>query len=437
MIIQCPACGARAKLPDSKEGAKVRCVECERVYVAGVGGKGGGSGRSGGDNTGMMIGIGAAVVGVILVFFIQSRKGSDATLPTNEVIAEAPPEEVEVDFTGWDSKLVKRARDLHKYGFASQEYDLQNSVAWPMAWAASQGLSVDGAAPTDISGFSLLSADEVDTYRADTLAAMVSVDKDNLVGNWKPFNGSVVTEGDDIAVVRLDLEPRTEDIGTGTRGITWKLTKDGGTWKAWSWDRFLSAEELKPKKGKRVKNYAKKTLSDGSQVIEGEPGPLPYMESTTPEQQVAIDALIVDLVNLELPARKLTEVKNEIVGYGKHAVPPLLTKFYELNKIGFDEMDQAIAAQLVHSMLGDITGYVTTFSAHQALGATEERRESGVKQWFGWYNRKFKKFEGRDEAADELEEALEILSPAERKAYEKMLRQLEADKANKNPHKNN
>ena len=34
MIIECPACGARAKLPDSKEGAKVRCSECERIYLA-------------------------------------------------------------------------------------------------------------------------------------------------------------------------------------------------------------------------------------------------------------------------------------------------------------------------------------------------------------------------------------------------------------------
>ncbi len=60
-----------------------------------------------------------------------------------------------------------------------------------------------------------------------------------------------------------------------------------------------------------------------------------------------------------------------------------------------------------------------------------------MKQWFGWYNRKSKKFEGRDEEADAIEENLEIMSKAERKEYEKMLRQLEADKANANPHKKN
>ncbi|MFT5154301.1 MAG: putative Zn finger-like uncharacterized protein, partial [Planctomycetota bacterium] len=34
MIIQCPACSTQAKLPESKEGAKVRCSDCGRVYVA-------------------------------------------------------------------------------------------------------------------------------------------------------------------------------------------------------------------------------------------------------------------------------------------------------------------------------------------------------------------------------------------------------------------
>ncbi len=438
MIIQCPACGARAKLPDSKEGAKVRCVECERVYVAGIGGGRGGSGGATGNNTGVMIGIGAVVVGLVLVLFIKSRQRDADVLPTtNEVIAEAPAKDTVDDLNGWDSKLVKRTREFHKFGFASEQFDLQNSIAWPQAWANSQSPVEGGTPPADVSAYDQLSTEEVDAFRASTLDALVGVDKDNLVGNWKPFNGSVLAETDKSAVVRLDLEPRTEEIGTGTRAITWKLIKDGAQWKAWSWGRYLSADELKPKSTKRQKNYEKKTLSDGSQVIEGEPGPLPYMDSTSTDQRKKIDGLIASLVDLELPARKLTKVKEDLVACGKDAIPPLLTKFYELNKAGFEDMDQAIAAQLVHSMLGDITGYVTTFSAHEALGASEERRESGVRQWFGWYNRKFQKFEGRDEEADALEETLEILSPAERKQYEKMLRQLEADNANKNPHKKN
>ena len=34
MLIQCPACRARTKLSDEKEGSKVRCSECGRVHVA-------------------------------------------------------------------------------------------------------------------------------------------------------------------------------------------------------------------------------------------------------------------------------------------------------------------------------------------------------------------------------------------------------------------
>ena len=34
MLTQCPNCHARAKLPDDQAGAKVRCAECSRVFVA-------------------------------------------------------------------------------------------------------------------------------------------------------------------------------------------------------------------------------------------------------------------------------------------------------------------------------------------------------------------------------------------------------------------
>ncbi len=34
MLTQCPNCHARAKLPDARAGAKVRCAECSRVFVA-------------------------------------------------------------------------------------------------------------------------------------------------------------------------------------------------------------------------------------------------------------------------------------------------------------------------------------------------------------------------------------------------------------------
>ena len=34
MIIQCPACQTEAELPSDKAGRKVRCSECQEVFVA-------------------------------------------------------------------------------------------------------------------------------------------------------------------------------------------------------------------------------------------------------------------------------------------------------------------------------------------------------------------------------------------------------------------
>ena len=41
MLIECPSCHTRARLSDDKAGSKVRCPQCERVWVAGMGGGGG------------------------------------------------------------------------------------------------------------------------------------------------------------------------------------------------------------------------------------------------------------------------------------------------------------------------------------------------------------------------------------------------------------
>jgi predicted Zn finger-like uncharacterized protein len=34
MLTQCPSCHARTRLPDAHAGARVRCSECGRVFVA-------------------------------------------------------------------------------------------------------------------------------------------------------------------------------------------------------------------------------------------------------------------------------------------------------------------------------------------------------------------------------------------------------------------
>ena len=81
----------------------------------------------------------------------------------------------------------------------------------------------------------------------------------------------------------------------------------------------------------------------------------------------------------------------------------------------------------LHKVLTEITGYVTTFKAHEALGATDERRSSGVKQWFSWYHRRFKRFEcetAPEPVAEGEEELLfEPRTEQERRDYERALRE--------------
>jgi len=56
-----------------------------------------------------------------------------------------------------------------------------------------------------------------------------------------------------------------------------------------------------------------------------------------------------------------------------------------------------------------------------ALGTTEERRLSAVKQWFAWWYRKAKRFDGPPEKHDVLDDILEMTpeekAQAEREKY--------------------
>ena len=67
MLIECPFCKATAKLPEEKEGAKVRCSGCGKVYVAREKGS---KAKTGGVN-GITIGIGAGAV-ILIGLFVES-----------------------------------------------------------------------------------------------------------------------------------------------------------------------------------------------------------------------------------------------------------------------------------------------------------------------------------------------------------------------------
>ena len=81
--------------------------------------------------------------------------------------------------------------------------------------------------------------------------------------------------------------------------------------------------------------------------------------------------------------------------------------------------------------LREITGMETTFDVSVEMGATPERIRSGVKQWFGWYDRKYRRFKGLEETGDPLADDPDFQprTPEEIRQYNKALKeQLEAEK---------
>jgi len=430
MIIQCPACGARAKLPESQEGAKVRCAECSRVYVARDPANKGRSRQRSSPTLPIVIGAGLLIV---VVAVLMSRGGDELQgAPELEQEPELHEPSGQVTSDPWESEVVVFARGLHDLAFQRETFDLSNSISFPHVWAKQRLELAEGEelpSELDIAGFAALSGSEVDELRNGVLQALHSEEPANLPGNWSPFDGEIVEQTDTSARLRLTIKPRDEAYGVGTRNIEWRLAQVDGKWKAWSWERWISPEEARSMRTARRRSYEQTTLTDGSVVIEAEPAPIAYMDETPVAQRQEIDALIEKLIDLELPAKELTRVKAELEIHGKHAIPALLTRFYHMNQEGFADMDAAIQAQLVHQSLSDITGYVTSFKAHDVLGSTKERRDSGVRQWYGWYHKHFKKFDAREEGTDGLEEAIEFTSERERRDYERAKKQIEQEEA--------
>jgi len=437
MLIECPACHARAKLPDSKEGAKVRCPQCSRVYQAYPVGTAGARRRTA-DPTKYFL-IGGAVLAFVLVLMVVQRSRGDGI-----IAAEEEPEVVGTgpgDYSGWNSELCLLARRLHELAFQANEPLLRNLVDPVRAYelrmfpeAGEEGgeqEDPDGAAEapgaSDPAPWTALSQDERSLFLGELVEALISGPESELVVDWEPFNVAglpgeegVVSETDEDAIVRLQLEHR-EDSALASRNIEWRFVKLGGEWKAYHWERWYSPDELQAERKQRAKKTVKRTLSDGSFVIESEVRPIPFMDETPPAQRELIQVLVDKLVQADpIPSPKeLNATRAELAAIGKPAIPALLTKFAV---IPLDSEENAILLNLVHLQLQDMTGYITTFKPHEALGATQERMDSGLKQWFGWYDRKFKKFTGKAEG-DEPD--LEPLSDEERREIERLQKEEE------------
>lgn len=429
MIIECPACKSRAKLPDSKEGAKVRCPECERVYVARPRGA---SAKKGPDPMKIFL-IGGGALAVLLIILNFGKKAPPPVEAAPIVEAEPEPE-VEVDLTGWDSPPVKLARSIHEFVVAGEDDKILSRIDGGRVWTYRQNPEAPQLAPVAGTEEVVATATEVDErawneldqgaqagFVASVAEEFESGPTHDWLADWEPYDGWVISETDDEAVVRLKVASR-EDAMLPDRHIEWRMGERDGRWRAWYWERWYSEDELAAAlRGRRSKKITKKTLSDGSFVIEGQIRAIDHLEETPPEERERIDRLCDELIDLEAAPRVRNGAHDALVEIGRPAIPALLTK---LATVPLETEEQAIQLNLVHRALEDITGYETTFDAHAVFGGTQERQESGLKQWFGWYDRKFKRFE---EKAPE-EDIFQDLAPRnerERKEFEQIKREQE------------
>ncbi|MCP3919456.1 MAG: hypothetical protein GY711_28290 [bacterium] len=396
MLIQCPACNAQAKLPDNKEGAKVRCSECERVYVARPFGSRGPKKKE--DPTKYFI-IGGAVLlfaGIMIVTRGSSDNTPVAAEPEEEVVEESLP-------TGWDSPFVKVGRELHEAIFTQNEGKLITGLHPKRVYDRVH------AAPEDPPEDWAPAATWIEVPKGDQVVFMQGIrdellkgDDFELVGQWKPFDGGVSDESDEDVKIRLRVQHRDASLGLPDRHVEWHLARDGSRWKAYDWFRWISPEEIEKERRARKKKTTKRTLSDGSLVIEGVVRPIPWEDDTPEELRTEVNGLITKMIDLEIPGPEANRARMRVVEIGIPAIPALLSKMAE---IPIDTEDQAIQVNLVHMCMSEITGYQTTFKVHELMGTTRERQESGLKQWFGWYDRKWKKFKGsggREEGDDPL-----------------------------------
>ena len=413
MQIQCPNCRSRATLPDHKEGAKVRCGECGRVYAAYA--PGARRASSGSPGIGLILGVVAGAAALGLAIFLATGSGKKKEPGTTRAAAApaAEPEAIE-DTSGFGAQVVQVAARLHEAVFTYDEKAVRDQLFGARIWAAERAAEADPESdvpPLAPAEFFLEDDVARDAHYRRWVEDLVRGEGRELVGEWEPYDGEVVELSDDEALVRLALAPRA--AGYEKRQIEWRLAKDAGQWKVFAWERYFSPEELAAMERKRKKGYERVELSDGSQVLERQPEPLEHLEDTPQELRERIDSLYATLIDLDL-TKEAAAAMRELVEIGRPAIPVLLTGLYETP---LESEAQAIQANLIVQTLRNITGESFGYKPQVALGSgvgtTEERRQSAIKQWFAWWYRKQNVFTEK-QSEDGLEGLIELTEKEKR-----------------------
>jgi predicted Zn finger-like uncharacterized protein len=399
MLIECTFCRAQAKIPDSKEGAKVKCGECGKVYVARDPSQ---KGRAKASPTPYVIG-GAVVVGVLAVVLVVNSRDRK---PAPKVAAAPKVEEPAIDRTGWDSELVKEVRDLYDAAFKGNVAMLQGRLHLPKIADRLRATPEQASLPQ----FAAMSPLERDDLAKGVVEQFLRGEGDAAIAKWKPFDGQVEAEGDEEATVRVDVRGREGDAMAENRTIEWQLAKDArdGKWKVWSWERWISPEERRNQVSARSKGITRATFADGGMLYQAEPKPIPHFEETPQAERQKIDELVVKLVDFKLKPRENDAAGRELAAIGKASIPALLTKMYEI-KITDDDTRAKVAK--VFFTFRDVTGYDPGFSVTGSDPDSDAKREAAIKACFAWFQRKGDRFEEKKVGVDLLEGMIE---PTER-----------------------
>ena len=408
MLIECPSCHARAQLPESKAGSKVRCGECGRVYLARP--VGGARKSTRGPNVGLLIGVGVGVVALLAVLALTKGDGDEPETQAKEPAARAEekPSAPAVDPLSWEGETVRFAVGLHEAAHAFNENRLRTLLHAPKVFARQEAAGAEeGARLQGEGGWLRLGSDEQKALLEAAVQDLTRGEAKDLVADWKPFDGETVELSDDEALVHLSVSPW--DGGLEKRVVEWRLAKERGSWKAWSWALWISPEELAANERRpgTLGGTKKVELSDGSVVREREPEPLPHLEDTPAEIAARIDELYATLIDLE-ETRGAVRARDALIEIGRPAIPILLTGLYE---IPLETEAQAIQCNLIVTTLRDITGqdfgYAPQVAIGSGVGTTEERRQSAIKQWFAWWYLNEKRFTEK-KVEDGLEGLIEL-----------------------------
>ncbi len=470
MIIKCTSCGSQAKIPDSKEGAKVKCPSCAHVYVARPAGARGA--KRGEDHTSKYIMAGGIAVGVFVIAIMANRGSSEAAVvepETEEVVKKEVP--VYIDPISWEGPAATFARGLHQAAYAANEVKLSTTIDLEAAYGyvpiadvagdvlapKPKGVEMGGgeeepseeapeeeAAEVERPAWGTLDEAARLTFQDELMATVTAnLDDEGPVRDWEPFDGSVVFSEGPIAVVRLKVVCREAGEDLADRWTQWTLKNPAGIdgpADQWKWvhvERWVTAEEAAiSRRGRRVK-AEKKILSDGSKVYESTIRAIPFDDDVPAERAAQLTKLVDDLVG-DIDARPSVRngITEELLLAGRPAIAPLLTKMasvVETMSSNDDEnLEDRIRLNFLHEVLSDITGYRTTFAVATQMGESQERIESGIKQWYGWYDRKYKRFKA--DADDEIvsdplldDPDFKPETPEEAREYNRALAEREAE----------